>query len=405
MNKITASILIAACTLTLTLVAPAQAQKKYAQGVTDTEIKIGQTMPYSGPASALSVAGRAQAAYIGLINDQGGVNGRRIDLISLDDGYNPTKTVEQTRKLVEEQQVLLIFSPLGTAPNMAIYKYLNARKVPHLFLSSVTSRWNDPAHFPWTMMTYRPSFEIEGRAYAEHIRRTRPNAKIGVLYQNDEMGKDAVKGLREGLGPRAAQMLVSEQSHELTDATVDSQIIALKASGADVLLEFTTPKFGAQGIRKVHDLGWTPLHFVGFPASAIKAVLQPAGLDKSIGLISSSVTKDPSDPQWKDDAGMKEYLAVMKKYYPDGDVDDWSNVGGFVSAQLLVHVLKRCGDDLTRENVMRQAASIKDLELPLLLPGIRVNTGPADYLPVEQIQLIRFDGKRWVRVGELVGRK
>ena len=397
-----ASMMAAACALTLAHAA--QADKRYGPGVTDTEIKIGQTMPYSGPASALSVAGRAQAAYIDMVNDRDGVNGRKIKLISLDDGYNPTKTVEQTRKLVEEQQVLLIFSPLGTAPNMAIYKYLNARKVPHLFLSSVTSRWNDPSHFPWTMMTYRPSFELEARTYAEHILRTRPNAKIGVLYQNDEMGKDYLKGLREGLGTHAARMIVSEQSHELTDATVDSQIIALKASGADVLLDFTTPKFGAQAIRKVHDLGWKPLHIAGFPASAIKTVLQPAGLDKSIGLISSSVTKDPSDPQWRDDPGMKEYLALMKRYYPEGDLDDWSNVGGFTTAQLLVHVLTQCGDELTRENVMRQAASIKDLELPLLLPGIRVNTGPSDYLPVEQIQLIRFDGKRWVRMENSSGR-
>ena len=299
--------------------------------MTDTEIKIGQTMPYSGPASALSVAGRAQAAYLNMINDRGGINGRKIKLISLDDSYNPTKTVEHTRQLVEGEQVLLIFSPLGTAPNMAIYKYLNAKKVPHLFVSSVASRWNDPAHLPWTMMTFRPSFEIEARTYAEYILQTRPNAKIGVLYQNDEMGKDYLKGLREGLGARTAQMLVSEQSHELTDATVDSQVIALKASGADVLLTFTTPKFGAQTIRKVHDLGWKPLHIVGFPASAIKAVLEPAGLDKSIGLMSSSVTKDPADPQWRDDAGIKEYLAIMKRYYPDGDVDDWSNVGGFTT--------------------------------------------------------------------------
>jgi branched-chain amino acid transport system substrate-binding protein len=359
-------------------------------------------MPYSGPASALSVAGRAQAAYLSMINDRDGINGRKIKLISLDDSYNPTKTVEHTRQLVEGEQVLLIFSPLGTAPNMAIYKYLNAKKGPHLFVSSSASRWNDPVNLPWTMTTFRPSFEIEARTYAQYIVQTRPNAKIGVLYQNDEMGKDYLKGLREGLGARTAQMLVSEQSHELTDATVDSQVIALKASGADVLLTFTTPKFGAQAIRKVHDLGWKPLHIVGFPASAIKAVLEPAGLDKSVALMSSSVTKDPSDPQWRDDAGIKEYLAIMKRYYPDGDLDDWSNVGGFTTAQLLVHVLKQCGDDLTRENVMRQAASIQDLELPLLLPCIRVNTSKTDYLPVDQIQLIRFDGKRWVRIGELI---
>ncbi len=286
MGKAARSILIATCALALA--APAQADKKYGPGVTDTEIKIGQTMPYSGPASALSVAGRAQAAYLNMINDRGGINGRKIKLISLDDSYNPTKTVEHTRQLVEGEQVLLIFSPLGTAPNMAIYKYLNAKKVPHLFVSSSASRWNDPVNLPWTMTTFRPSFEIEARTYAQYIVQTRPNAKVGVLYQNDEMGKDYLKGLHEGLGARTAEMLVSEQSHELTDATVDSQVIALKASGADVLLTFTTPKFGAQAIRKVHDLGWKPLHIVGFPASAIKAVLEPAGLDKSVGLMSSS---------------------------------------------------------------------------------------------------------------------
>ena len=402
MYKVFAGILGAS--LIATLGAEVAAQKSYAPGVTDTEIKMGQTMPYSGPASALSTAGRAHAAYFNMINDQGGINGRKIRLISLDDAYNPTKTVEQTRRLVEGEGVAMIFGSLGTAPNMAIHKYVNAKQLPHLFISSVSSRWNDPAHFPWTMMGLRPSFQMEARSYAEYILRTRPNARIGVLYQNDEQGRDSLRGLHEGLGSQAGKLIVSEQSYELSDPSVDSQIVMLQASGADVLLNFSTPRFGAQAIRKIFDIGWKPLHIVAFTASAIKAVLQPAGPEKSVGLISSSVTKDPSDPQWQDDPALKAYLAWMKKYYPEGDPDDWGNVAAYGNAQVLVHVLKRCGDDLNRENVMRQAASITDLELPMLLPGIRVNTSPTDYQPVKQLQLVQFDGKRWVRFGELLGK-
>ena len=402
MNRVFAAILGASFIATLST--EGAAQKNDTPGVSATEIKIGQTMPYSGPASALSAAGRAHAAYFNMINDQGGINGRKIRLISLDDAYSPPKTVEQTRKLVEEEGVALIFGSLGTAPNMAIHKYLNARKLPHLFIASSSSRWNDPAHFPWTMMTIRPSFEIEGRKYAQYVLRTRPNARIGVLYQNDEQGRDYLRGLRDGLGSRAGELLVSEQSYELTDPTVDSQIVTLKASGADVLMNFSTPKFGAQDIRKVYDIGWKPLHIVAFTASAIKPVLKPAGLEKSVGLISSSVTKDPSDPQWQNDLAMKDYLAWMKKYYAQGDPDDWSNVAGYTTAQMLVHVLQRCQDDLSRENIMRQAAGITNLELPMLLPGMRVNTSPTDYQPVDQIQLVQFDGNRWVRLGEVLGR-
>lgn len=417
MNKVFATILGAmliatAPGLLIVLVAgflstvstPVMAQKNYAPGVTDTEIKIGQTMPYSGPASALSTIGRAHAAYLKMINDHGGINGRKVRLISLDDAYAPPKTVEQTRKLVEEEGVAFIFGSLGTAPNSAIHKYLNTKKVPHLFISSVSSRWNDPAHFPWTMMTARPSFELEGRHYAEYILRTHPNAKIGVLYQNDDQGKDYLRGLREGLGSRTGELLVSEQSYEITDATVESQIVTLKGSGADVLLNFSTPKFGAQAIRKVYDIGWKPLHIVAFTASAIKSVLQPAGLEKSVGLISTSVSKDPSDPQWRIDPAMAEYLAWMKKYYADGDPDDWSNVAGYTTAQMLVHVLKNCQDDLSRENIMRQAASMTNLELPMMLPSIRINTSPTDYMPVKQFQFVQFDGKRWVRIGEVIGK-
>ena len=383
--------------------ADVSAEKIYAPGVTDTEIKIGQTMPYSGPASALGTAGRAHAAYLNMVNDRGGINGRKVTLVSLDDAYSPPKTFEQTRKLVEDEGVALIFGSLGTAPNMAIHKYLNARKVPHLFISSLSSRWDDPAHFPWTMMAQRPSFDSEARSYARYILRTRPNAKIGVLYQNDEQGKDYLRGLHEELGRRAAASIVSEQSYELSDSTVDSQIVALKASGADVLLSFSTPKFGAQAIRKVFDIDWKPLHIVAFTASGIKAVLLPAGAEKSIGLVSSSVTKDPTDPQWKEDPALRDYLAWIKKYYPEGDPDDWGNVVGYTNAQTLVHVLTQCGDNLSRENIVRQAANIANLELPMLLPGIRVNTSPTDYQAVKQVQLVRFDGKRWVRFGELLG--
>jgi branched-chain amino acid transport system substrate-binding protein len=390
--------------LMATICNPGMAQKNYAPGVSDSEIKIGQTMPYSGPAWALGAAGHAHVAYLKMINDLGGVNGRKIRLISLDDAYQPPKSVEQTRKLVESEGVALIFGSLGTASNQAVHKYLNDKKLPHLFIHSVSSRWNDPKNFPWTMMTARPSFEMEGRLYAQYILRTRPNAKIGVLYQNDDQGKDYLRGLHEGLGPRKAEAIVSEQSYEISDPTVDAQVIGLKGSGADVLLNFSTPKFGAQAIRKVYDLGWKPLHIVAFTASAIKPVLQPAGLEKSVGLISTAVTKDPTDPQWQDDPAMKEYLAWMKKYYPEGEADDWSNVAGYLSAQLLVHVLQRCQDDLSRENIMRQAAAISNLELPMLLPGIRINTSPTDYMPVEQVQFVQFDGKRWVRTGELLGK-
>ena len=402
MNKVIAAML--GTVLTAMCAVEVSAQKTYAPGVSDTEIKIGQTMPYSGPASALGTAGRAHAAYFSMINDRGGINGRKIKLISLDDAYSPPKTVEQTRKLVEDEGVALIFGSLGTAPNMAIHRYLNTRKLPHLFISSLSSQWNDPVHFPWTMMGPRPSFAIEGRGYAEYILRTRPNARIGVLYQNDEQGKDYLRGLHEGLGSHAAESIVNEQSYELSDPTVDSQIVALRASGADVLLSFSTPKFGAQAIRKVSNIGWQPLHVVAFTASAIKAVLQPAGMEKSVGLISSSVTKDPTDPQWQDDPALKDYLAWMKKYYPEGDPDDWGNVVGYSNAQLLLHVLKLCGDNLSRENIIRQAASIANVELPMMLPGIRVNTSPTDYQAVKQIQLVRFDGKRWVRFGELLGK-
>ena len=380
------------------------AEKKYGPGVTDTEIKLGQTMPYSGPASSLGTMGKTEAAYFAMVNASGGINGRKITLISLDDAYTPPKTFEQTRKLVESEQVLAIFSPLGTAANSAIHKYVNASKVPHLFIGSNLMRWADPEHFPWTIMTVRPPFQLEAKLFADHILRVRPAAKIAVLYQNDDYGKDNLKGLKDALGDKAATMIVAEASYELTDPSIDSQIVTLKGSGADTLVDFTTTKFGALAIRKSYDIGWKPLHLIAFLASSVNAVLRPAGLEKSVGAISSAVAKDPSDPQWRDDAAVKEYLVWFKKWYPDGDPEAWNNVLGYTAAQLMVEVLKKCDDNLTRENVLRQATNIKDLQLPMMLPGIKINTSPTDYVPVDQAQLMRFDGERWVRFGDIVGR-
>jgi branched-chain amino acid transport system substrate-binding protein len=382
----------------------AHPQKSYGPGVTDTEIKLGQTMPYSGPASSLSIMGKAEAAYFAMVNAKGGVNDRRVQLVSLDNSYSPPKTVEQTRKLIEMEQVLGLFAPLGTAPNAAIHKYVNANKIPHLFLSSNLMRWADPERYPWTIQGLRPPFHMDARFFAEYILSTRPNAKIAVLYQNDDYGKEYLSGLKAALGDRARSMIVAEASYEITDPTVDSQIVTLQGSGADTFADFTTPKFGAQAIRKAYDVGWKPLHLIAFPSSSVASVLRLAGLEKSVGMISSAVFKDPGDPQWRSDSAVKEYLAWAKQWYPDGDPDAWENVAGYATAQLMVEVLRRCGDELTRENLMRQATSIKDLQLPMMLPSIKINTGPNDYLPIEQTQLQRFDGTRWVRFGDLVGR-
>ena len=375
---------------------------KYGPGVTDTEIKIGQTMPYSGPGSAYGTIGRAELAYFDKINADGGINGRRIKLISLDDSASPPKTVEQTRRLIEQEQVLLLFSPVGTPSNIAIQKYVNARKVPHLFPFSGAIRWSDPTRFPWSMGWMFP-YEAEARVYAKYILQNKPGAKIAILYRYDDFGKDYVKGFKEGLGDKAASMIVAEASYEFADPTVDSQIVSLKASGADTLLDFTTGKAAAQAIRKVYDIGWRPLHIITKVSTSVGAELTPAGLEKSVGLISSNSTKDPTEPLWRDDIGMKEWLAWMKKYYPEGDPTDDNNVYGYLLAQTLVQVLRQCGDDLTRENVMRQAASLRDVELGMLLPGITLNTSASDYLPIKQAQMMRFDGKEWVRFGPILG--
>ncbi len=395
--------LAAALAASLTLAPAAHAQKRYGPGASDTEIKFGQTMPYSGPASAYGTIGKAEAAYFRMINDQGGVNGRKLNLISLDDGYSPPRTVEQIRKLVEDEQVLFAFQTLGTPSNTAIQKYMNARKVPHLFVATGATKWGDPQHNPWTM-GWQPTYQHESQIYAKYVLKNRPNAKIAVLYQNDDYGKDYLKGFKDGLGSQASKLIVAEASYEVTDPTVDSQIVALKASGAGVLFNITTPKFAAQAIRKVHDIGWRPLHFLNNVSSSVASVLQPAGLDKSVGLISVAYFKDPTDPAWKDDKAVQDYFAFMKKYYPEGNAADGLNAYGYAVAQTLVQALKQCGDDLTRENIMRQAASIKDLDVPMLLPGIRINTSPTDFYPIEQVQLMRFDGKTWVLFGDIVSR-
>ncbi|MEO8009967.1 MAG: ABC transporter substrate-binding protein [Betaproteobacteria bacterium] len=380
---------------------PAFAQKKYDPGASDTEIKIGQTKPYSGPASAYSAGGKVHLGFFEKLNSEGGINGRKIKLISLDDAFTPPKTVEQTRKLVEQEEVLLVFNSNGTAANSAVQKYLNARKVPQLFVSSGASKFSDPKNFRWTM-GWLPTYYGEARIYAHYVLKHHPNAKIGVLYQNDDFGKDYLNGLHDELGSKARSMIVAEASFELTDPTVDSQMVSLKASGADTFINIATAKFAAQAIRKAYDIGWKPLQFVSIVGSSVGQVMVPAGLEKGVGVITMGFVKDPTDPQWDNDPAMRAWVAFMKKYYPDGDLTDWYNVYAYAAAQTLVQVFKQCADDLTRENVMKQAASLRNFELPLLLPGIRINTSSADYRVIRQAQLQRFDGKQWVRFGELI---
>jgi branched-chain amino acid transport system substrate-binding protein len=374
---------------------------QYGPGVSDTEIKIGNTMPYSGPASAYGAIGKAEAAYFAMINDQGGINGRKINFITRDDGYSPPKTVELVRQLVEEEHVLLLFNTLGTPPNSAIRGYLNDNKVPQLFVATGADKWNDPKHYPWTM-GWQPSYRVEARIYARYILKNLPNAKIAVLYQNDDFGKDYLVGLREGLGDKADKMIVATQTYETTDPTVDSQIVALQGTGADVLLTAAIPKFAAQAIRKVYDIGWKPTHFLTNVSASVKAVLQPAGPEKGVGIISAGYLKEPTDPQWQDTPEYKEWLAWMKKYNTSGNVADGNNVSGYSFAQTLVAVLKASGDNLTRENVMKQAASIHNMTLPMLLPGIVVSTSADDFAPVKQMQLEKFDGTTWRLFGEVI---
>ena len=396
---------LGACAAALALLAAsssgALAQKKYDTGATDTEIKIGNIMPYSGPASAYGVIGKTEEAYFKKINAEGGINGRKINFISYDDAYSPPKTVEQARKLVESDEVLLVFNPLGTPPNTAIQKYLNSKKVPQLFVATGATKWNDPKNFPWTM-GWQPNYQSETIIYAKYILKNFPNAKIGVLYQNDDYGKDYLKGFKDGLGAKAASLIVMEESYEVSEPTIDSHIVKLKSSGADVFFNITTPKFAAQAIKKNAEIGWKPLHFLNNVSASIGAVMKPAGFENGQDIISSQYLKDPTDPQWKSDAGMKAWNEFLDKYYPEANRTDGAVMYGYTVAQGLVHVLKACGDDLTRANVMKQAASIQGLELGGLLPGIKVNTSATDFAPISQVQLVRFKGDTWERFGEIL---
>jgi len=394
--------LVTATALTLALsVSAANAQKKYDAGASDTEIKVGQTVPFSGPASAYASIGKTQAAYFKMINDQGGINGRKINLIQYDDAYSPPKAVEQVRKLVESDEVLLTFQIIGTPSNAAVQKYLNGKKVPQLFAATGASKFTDPKNFPWTM-GYNPNYFVEGRIYGQYILKEYPSAKIGVLYQNDDLGKDYLNGIKAGLGDKAAKMIVTEASYEVSDPTVDSQILKIKDAGADLFFSATTPKQAAQAIKKIGEIGWKPVQIVDINATSVGAVMKPAGLDAAKGVISVNYGKDPLDPTWKDDAGMKRYFDFMAKYYPDGDKDSNFNTYGYGTAQLLAHVLQQCGDNLTRENVMKQAASLKDVVGDVALPGIKANTSATDYRVNKQLQMMKFNGERWELFGPIL---
>ena len=382
-------------------VSTASAQKKYDTGASDTEIKIGQTNPFSGPASAYATIGKTQAAYMKMINDQGGVNGRKINLIQYDDAYSPPKAVEQVRKLVESDEVLLTFQLLGTPSNAAVQKYLNSKKVPQLFAATGASKFTDPKNFPWTM-GFNPNYFVEGRIYGQYILKEYPNAKIGILYQNDDLGKDYLNGIKAGLGDKAAKMVVAEASYEVADPTIDSQILKITDAGADLFFSATTPKQAAQAIKKIAELNWKPVHILDINATSVGAVMKPAGLEASKGVISVNYGKDPLDPTWKDDAGMKKYFEFMAKYYPDGDKDSSFNSYGYMTTELLIHVLKACGDNLTRENVLKQATSLKNVQLDLLLPGISVNTTTTDYRVNKQLQMMKFNGERWEMFGPIL---
>ena len=380
----------------------AVAQKKYDTGATDTEIKIGNIMPYSGPASAWSMIGRTEAAYFRKINAEGGINGRKILFISYDDGYSPPKAVEQARKLVESDEVLLIFHSLGTPTNTAIQKYLNGKKVPQLFVASGATKWNDPKNFPWTM-GWQPNYQNEARIYARYILREKPNARIGVLYQNDDYGKDYLKGLKDGLGDKAASMIVAEDAYEVAEPTIDSHVVKMKSLNVDVFVDITGIKFAAQAIRKVAEIGWKPLHFLNSVSTSIGAVIRPAGVENAQGIISVAYLMDALDPQWKDDPGMKAFDEFLARDFPEGNRADSNVMTGYNVPQTLVQVLKQCGDDLTRENIMKQAANLKDFRTTNLLPGITINTNPSDFAPIRQVQLRKLNGERWELFGTILG--
>ncbi|MEH2479455.1 ABC-type branched-subunit amino acid transport system substrate-binding protein [Nitrobacteraceae bacterium AZCC 2146] len=379
----------------------ALAQKRYDTGASDTEIKIGNIMPYSGPASAYGVIGKTEEAYFRKINAEGGINGRKINFISYDDAYSPPKTVEQARKLVESDEVLFIFNSLGTPPNSAIQKYMNAKKVPQLFVATGATKWNDPKEFPWTM-GWQPNYQSETRIYAKYLLKEKPGAKIAVLFQNDDYGKDYLKGLKDGLGAKAASMILIEESYEVSEPTIDSHIVKLKSLNADVLVNITTPKFAAQAIKKMGEIGWKPLHFLNNVSVSIGSVMKPAGFENGQDIISANYIKDPGDPQWKGDPGMNSFDEFLAKYFPEGNRTDNSVIYGFSVAQTMEHVLRKCGDNLTRENVMKQAASVRDFAPSTFLPGIKINTSATDFAPVEQLQLMKFKGERWELFGDVI---
>jgi branched-chain amino acid transport system substrate-binding protein len=376
----------------------ALAQKKYDTGASDTEIKVGNTMPYSGPASAYGIIGKTEAAYFKMINDQGGINGRKINFVTYDDAYSPPKAVEQVRKLVESDEVLIVFNPLGTPSNSAIQKYLNAKKIPQLFVATGATKWNDPKHFPWTM-GWQPSYQSEARIYAKYLLKEKPNAKIAILYQNDDFGKDYLKGTLDGLGDKAKTMVIAQESYEVSEPTIDSHIVKLKATGADVLMIYATPKFGAQTIKKTAEIEWKPLQIMTNVSASVGSVMKPAGFDNAQGVLSAAYAKDGADSQWDNDPGMKKWIAFLDKYMPGANKTDGSIVYGYGAAQTLVKVLQMCGDDLTRANVMKQAASLKDFEPDTLLPGVKINTSATDFAPIAQLQMQRFKGEKWELFG------
>jgi ABC-type branched-subunit amino acid transport system substrate-binding protein len=396
-----AVVWVAALAVLAATTSGALAQKKYDTGATDTEIKIGNIMPYSGPASAYGVIGKTEDAYFKKINAEGGINGRKIDFISYDDSYSPPKTVEQARKLVESDEVLFIFNSLGTPPNSAIHKYMNAKKVPQLFVATGATKWNDPKDFPWTM-GWQPSYQSEGRIYAKYILKEKPDAKIAVLFQNDDYGKDYLKGLKDGLGAKASSMIIAEESYETTEPTIDNHVVKLKSTGADIFFDVTTPKFAAQAIKKVAEIGWKPLHILNNVSASLGSVIKPAGFENAQGIVSATYLKDVSDPQWDNDPGMKEFLNFLAKDFPEANKLDASVIVGYGVAQTMVQVLKQCGDNLTRENVMKQAANLKDFRTEVLLPGIRINTSPTSFAPISQLQLQVFKGERWILFGDVI---
>jgi ABC-type branched-subunit amino acid transport system substrate-binding protein len=401
MNNKKLPLLAAAAAFTLLASQSAFAQKKYDPGVTDTEIKIGNVEAYSGPASAYGIIGKTEDAYFKMINDNGGVNGRKIKFISYDDGYSPPKTVEQVRKLIESDEVFLNFNALGTPTQTAVQKYQNIKKVPQLFVATGASKWDDPKHFPWTM-GFQPSYRAEARIFAKYILKEKPNAKIAVFYQNDDFGKDYLTGLKDVLGEKASSLIVAQESYETTEPSIDSHIVKLKGTGADVLVDITTPKFAAQAIKEVAALQWKPMHLLTDVSISIGAVMKPAGLDASEGILSAGYLKDASDPQWKDDAGMKKFMTFVQKYMPGANIADANIVYGYAAAQTMVQVLKQCGNELTRANVMKQAASLKDFEPDTLIPGVKINTSPTDFAPIEQLKMMRFTNGKWDLFGDII---